>query len=152
MTRILMKAAIAAVGALLLAGPALAAENWPDSFDQYMAKARGSISSINADAFYEVVKSPGNTLIVDVREPDEFASGHIPGAISIPRGLLEFRVWKVLGHPSAIDYNRKIVVYCLSGGRATLATRQLKELGFTNAIAVAMPLSEWQQKNYPLVK
>ena len=61
--------------------------------------------------------------IVDVREPEEFADGHLPGAVNIPRGLLEF---EVDGHP-AVNYQtaealshrqRPVVLYCLSGGRS----------------------------------
>jgi rhodanese-related sulfurtransferase len=152
MTRVAMRAAMVAVSVLMLTGPSLAAENWPDSFDTYVAQVRKSVSSIDVDAFLELTKNPQGALIVDVREPEEYAAGHVPGAISLPRGVLEFRIWKVLGHPNAVDMNRKIVLYCLTGGRCAMAAKSLKELGFTNAISVSMHLREWQQKNYPLVK
>jgi rhodanese-related sulfurtransferase len=99
-----------------------------------------------------VVKNPNGALLLDVREEDEFKTGHIPGTVNIPRGLLEFRIWKLVGFPGQVDTSRKIYVQCRTGGRATLATRQLKDIGFTNATAVVMELAEWQKKGNPLVK
>jgi rhodanese-related sulfurtransferase len=147
-----MRAVLIAVSAMMLTGPTLAAENWPDSFDQYVSQVRKSVPSIGVDAFHELVKQPNGALIVDVREPEEYSAGHVPGAINLPRGVLEFRIWKVLGYPEKLDTNRKIVLYCLTGGRCAMAARSLKEIGFTNAISVSMHLREWQQKGYPLVK
>lgn len=152
MKRVAMRAMMVAVSTFLLTTPTLAAENWPDSFDTYVAQVKKQIQTIDVDAFHAVVQNPSGALIVDVREPDEYAAGHVPGAISLPRGVLEFRIWKVLGHPNAIDMNRKIVLYCLTGGRCAMAARSLKDLGFTNAVSVSMHLREWQQKGYPLVK
>jgi rhodanese-related sulfurtransferase len=44
--------------------------------------------------YRKVVESPGNALILDMREPHEYAAGHVPGTINIPRGVLEFQIWK----------------------------------------------------------
>ena len=80
--------------------------------------------------------------IVDVREPEEFADGHLPGAVNIPRGLLEF---EVDGHP-AVNYQtaealshrqRPVVLYCLSGGRSALAAEALLRLGFVDPMSLA---------------
>jgi len=48
--------------------------------------------------------------------------------------------------------NRKMYVQCSSGGRATLAAKQLKDIGFTNVTAVVMELAEWQKKGYPFFR
>ena len=64
--------------------------------------------------------------------------------------MLEFRIWKQLGFPSKVDMNRKIYVQCQTGGRATLAAKQLQDVGFTNVIAVIMNFEEWQKKGNPL--
>jgi rhodanese-related sulfurtransferase len=131
--------------------PVLAGENWPDSLDAYVAQIRRTIRTTDMDGYLAVVKNPNGALLLDVREPDEFKAGHVPGAINIPRGLLEFRIWKQLGHPAEVDTNRKIYVQCRTGGRATLATKQLQEIGFTNAIAVIMNFEDWQKKGNPVV-
>ena len=78
-------------------------------------------------------------------------SGHVPGAINLPRGLLEFRIWKLFGYPANVEMNRKIYVQCMTGGRATLATKQLQDIGFTNVIAVIMNFEEWKKMGNPLL-
>lgn len=82
-------------------------------------------------------------IMLDVREPEEFASGAIPAFISlaIPRGKLEFlaieKIAKVYGQ------NAKIITYCLKGPRGSLAAMQLKKLGFANVSNLKGGIMEW---------
>ena len=99
-----------------------------------------------------VVDNPDGAALIYVREESEFAAGHVPGTTNVSRGRLEFRIWKALGYPNQIDMNRKIYVQCASGGRATLAAKQLRDIGFVNVTAVVMDLAEWQAKGLPFVK
>lgn len=140
------------VGALMIAGPVLAAENWPDSVDEYIAQVRKTIKTTDMDGYLAAVKDPNGALLLDVREDDEYKAGHVPGTVNVPRGVVEFRIWKMLGHPGRVDTARKLYVQCGTGSRATLATKALQDLGFTNAVAVIMNFSEWKQKGYPLEK
>lgn len=140
------------VGTLAMSGPVFAAGDWPDSVDQYVARVRDTISTIDMDGYLAAVKNPNGALLLDVREEDEFNAGHVPGTVNIPRGLLEFRIWTLLGYPGQIDTRRKIYVQCKTGYRAALATRQLAEIGFTNATAVIMQLTDWEKNGNPLVK
>ena len=55
-------------------------------------------------------------------------------------------------YPTIVDTKRKIFVRCMTGGRATLATKQLSDVGFTNVVAVIMNFGEWSKKGNPLVK
>ncbi len=99
---------------------------------------------------------PGASVLVDVREPGEFAQGHIPGAVNIPRGVLEF---KIHAHPAmacqtdaALEQtDRPLVIYCLSGGRAALAADSLRQLGFTNVSSLAGGIQAWQQSGRAVV-
>jgi rhodanese-related sulfurtransferase len=93
--------------------------------------------------------------VVDVREPDEFADGHIPGAVNIPRGLLEF---EVDGHP-AVNYEtaealshreRPVILYCLSGGRSALAAEALLRLGFVNPMSLEHGILGWADTGHPV--
>jgi rhodanese-related sulfurtransferase len=104
------------------------------------------------DGYLAAVRNPQGALLLDVREADEFRAGHVPDAVNIPRGLLEFRIWKELGYPAPVDTSRKIYVQCQTGGRATLATQALKAIGFTNAVAVIMNFPDWEKKGNPVVK
>ncbi len=98
------------------------------------------------------MRNPQGALLLDVREADEFDAGHVPGAVNIPRGWLELRIWRLLGYPGKVDMDRKIYVQCASSNRAILAAKQLKDVGFTNVTAVVMLLTDWQKRGYPIVK
>ena len=120
--------------------------DWPDTVNQYVAQIRKTINTASMDDYLVVVKDPKGALLLDVREDAEFTAGHVPGAVNIPRGLLEFRIWKQLGFPSQVDTGRKIYVQCQTGARATLATKQLQDIGFTNVTAVIMNFEDWRRR------
>jgi rhodanese-related sulfurtransferase len=147
-----LRVAIVSLGAVVISQPSFAAENWPDSVDQYVAPVRKTIDTSDMDSYLKVVKSPNGALLLDVRDENELISGHVPGTVNVSRGRLEFRIWKLLGYPNKVDMNRKIYVQCASGGRATLAAKQLKDVGFTNVTAVVMELADWQKLGYPFAR
>lgn len=153
---VILAAVLVGTGATLLAATEASAPahatmsmEWPDSVNQYIIQIRKKIKTTDLDGYLAAVKSPNDALLLDVREESEFKAGHVPGVLNVPRGLLEFRIWKPLGFPSAVDMNRKIYVQCQTGGRATLAAKQLQDIGFTNVIAVIMNFEEWQKKGNP---
>lgn len=88
------------------------------------------------------------SLILDVREPAEYAGGHLPGAINIPRGLLEFKI------DATPEFQGKqqapIVVYCQTGGRSALAALALNQLGYTGAVSMAGGFKAWSEAGLPL--
>jgi rhodanese-related sulfurtransferase len=75
-----------------------------------------------------------DVLFLDVREPAEVAaSGKVPGALAVPRGLVEFRADPASPlHDAAFDRAKTVVAYCASGGRSALVGKTLKEMGYTN--------------------
>ncbi len=128
------------------------AQSVPPVVSQKIQAAKKQVKTIDMEAYRKVVENPGNALIVDVREPNEFAAGHVPGAINIPRGVLEFQIWKQVGFPANLDLDRNVILQCQSGNRASLAAQSLAELGFTHTTAVVMPLDDWKQAGHPFVK
>lgn len=74
----------------------------------------------------------GRTLVVDVRDAAEVAaSGKVPGAVNVARGMLEFRADPASPyHDKAFDPARPVIVYCASGGRSALSGKTLKEMGY----------------------
>jgi rhodanese-related sulfurtransferase len=144
--------ALAVFTTLAVSGPAFATENWPNSVDEYVLQIRKTIKTTDMEGYLAVVKAPDGALLLDVREESEFKAGHVPLAINIPRGVLPFQIWKLLGYPAKVDVHRRIYVQCGTGGRATLATKELQDIGFTNAIAAIVNFREWTQKGYPVVK
>ena len=110
-----------------------------------VAAARQRILEVTPRQFHD---DPGNALVIDVREPAEFASGHLPGAVNIPRGVLEFQVD---AHPALARKDLPLVLVCRSGGRAALAADSLQAMGFCNVRSIRGGMLAWQQGGLPLV-
>ena len=89
---------------------------------------------------------------IDVREPDEFAEAHIPGARNFPRGFLEVRA--DLEHykrdPWLEDRHRKLILYCGGGHRSALATQTLAQMGFDNLLSLREGWTGWIDRGYPI--
>lgn len=94
-------------------------------------------------------------VLIDVREPAEFDTGHIRGAANIPRGVLEFQVD---AHPAvanvvdpALSHKQQpVMVYCRTGGRAALAAVALQELGFSDVRSIEGGITAWIDAGLPL--
>lgn len=94
-------------------------------------------------------------VLIDVREPHEYAAGHLAGAINLPRGVLEFQIE---AHPALActtaaalaERARPLVVYCLSGGRSALAAQSLQQLGFTRVESLAGGYRAWCDAGLPV--
>jgi len=127
------------------------AQNYPASVKELVLSTRKQIKTVDMATFKSIVDTRAPVLIVDVREPDEYAEGHVPGAVNVPRGLLEFAIWSEVGFPDKTDMNRQMYLYCKTGGRCTLATKTLQDLGFTNATAVVMQFADWKKAGNPVV-
>jgi rhodanese-related sulfurtransferase len=140
------------LGAFVFSQPCFSDENWPDSVDQYVTQVRKTVETTDMDGYLAVVKNPNGALLVDVRDASEFKAGHVPGTVNVPRARLEQQIWKPLGYPNKVDMNHKIYTQCATGSRATLAAKQLKDIGFTNVTIVVINLDDWQKKGHPFVK
>jgi predicted sulfurtransferase len=70
------------------------AMEWPESVSQYVLQIRKTVKTTDMEGYLAVVNNPNGVLLLDVREDAEFKVGHVPGAVNIPRGVLEFRIWK----------------------------------------------------------
>lgn len=125
-------------------------KSFPASVGRLIAETKQSITTVDMTTFKGVLDRKTYDLIIDVREPNEYAGGHIPGAINIPRGVIEFRIWRYIGYPDATDTAKRIFLYCKSGSRCALATRSLKDLGFTRVVAVDMKIKDWVAAGHPL--
>jgi rhodanese-related sulfurtransferase len=88
-------------------------------------------------------------VLIDVREADEFAAGHLPGAVLVPRGLLEF---KLSGTPALSGRDLKVVLYCKTSGRAALSAQSLAQMGYTHVRSIAGGVDAWQAAGHTLVK
>ncbi|MBI41920.1 rhodanese-like domain-containing protein [Marinobacter lutaoensis] len=104
-----------------------------------VAEAKQHIQEIPLAQAEEAIRQAD--LLVDVRDPDEYRNSHIPGAINISRGLLEF---KFTNDPSLENRDLNIVLYCKTSGRAALSAKALKEMGYRNVQSIEGGFDAWQ--------
>lgn len=109
-----------------------------------VAEAKKNIATISV-AEGKALFDKGGVIFLDVREPKEYKSGHIPGAINASRGLLEFKIGKKMP-----DKNATAVVYCKTGGRSSLATDTLVKMGYKNLKSMDGGWKAWTKAGYPV--
>ncbi|MHB8254402.1 MAG: rhodanese-like domain-containing protein [Acidiferrobacter sp.] len=124
------------------------------SLGDFVAQARRRITEITAEEVDLLLENHEPILLVDIREPAEYSSGHIPGALLVPRGTLEgaadagskYRVPEL-----CTAHNQVVVVYCESGGRSALAADVLQQMGFTQVRNLAGGCVLWEAEGLPLI-
>src|ERR1700727_131607 len=119
------------------------------SVKQMMEEANAAVPKISpAEARAMIAK--GNTLVVDVREPAEVeASGKVAGAVHHPRGMLEFRAdADTPYHDKNFSKEKTVILYCASGGRAALAGKVLKEMGYGQVFNMG-GFKDWAESGGP---
>ena len=101
------------------------------SVKQMLEAANAVVPKVTPAQAKELI-AKGNTLIVDVRDgPEVQASGKVAGAVHVSRGMLEFRADPDLpSHDKNFSKDKTVILYCGSGGRAALAGKMLKDLGY----------------------
>ncbi len=110
------------------------------TFDELISRVKSEIRETDVDGVAARLDDEDVTII-DCREREEFVDGHIPGAIFIPRGLLDLRI------ESAVpDKSKPVVVYCAGGTRSALAARTLEELGYENVESMAGGFGAWKRR------
>ena len=108
-------------------------------------EARSQIKQVDIDEARRMMEKPG-TVLIDVREPDEWRQGHISNAIGISRGFLELRV-----EEKVPDHKTPIILQCASGTRSLLAARTLRELGYDNVYNLTGGFNAWKDRGLPWV-
>lgn len=98
---------------------------------EIVAQARASLKEVTAEQAIVQCKE-SNGLILDVREPEEFAKKSAKGSLNIPRGLIEMKMLKM--YP---DAELAIFIHCATGARAALAGEQLKRVGYQNVSVIS---------------
>ena len=114
---------------------------------EWVTKAKAAIKLVTIQDVKAALDKKEKAVYLDVRDSDEYSGGHLPGALSISRGEIEFDIWDALP-----DKNVKIYVYCKTGGRAALATKTLNDLGYKNAVSMNALIADWVKAGYPVVR
>jgi len=113
------------------------------TYRELLAQVRSEIDEISTIEAHERLASSEHPLYVDVREPDEWEEGHIPGAIYTGRGRLEQRIEGLVP-----DKSRELVVYCSAGSRSVFAAKVLEELGYENVVNLAGGFADWKRNGF----
>jgi len=118
-----------------------------EQFKSLMSEANSQVDEITPQ---DLDLQDSSLILLDVREPEEFASGHIPAQkiLTIPRGKLEFMAIENIAKP--YGQNAPIVTYCLKGPRGTLAAYQLKKMGFGNILNLKGGIRGWLESGLPI--
>jgi rhodanese-related sulfurtransferase len=112
-----------------------------------VAAAKTRVQEVSLAQTEEAIREAD--VLLDVREQDEFAAGHLPGAIHASRGMLEF---KLSSNPQLSSRDLKIVLYCKTSGRAALAACALHDMGYLNVKSIAGGFDAWAAAGKPVVK
>ncbi len=113
------------------------------SFRELLSAAKSQIVEVSTDDAAARITAPG-TVVLDVREPDEYEQGALAEVVHIPRGHLEAQVEaRISGHDTPI------VVYCAGGVRSAFAAKTLGELGYTNVVSMAGGFGRWKDEGKP---
>ena len=117
----------------------------PMTAKQLVAAAKAVVPEVTVAQAKANIDKGAYKVILDVREPKEFRKGHIPGAMNIPRGLLEFKVTAKIP-----DKATPVLVYCKTGGRGALAGQVLKKMGYKNVTNMDGGWLAWEKAGYPV--
>jgi len=109
-------------------------------FAQLVADAKTRIQELTIPQLKEWQASGKAFTLIDVREPSDYAEGHIDGAVSIPRGLLELALDDVV-----MDQDATVVLYCGGGSRSALAADTAQQMGYSNVLSLAGGWRSWEQ-------
>ena len=114
-------------------------------FRQMLAEANAQVASISVQDALGLV-SDDDTLFVDVRESGEQAKGMITGAVSAPRGFLEF-IADPEGpmHNEALVSGKQLVIYCGTGGRSALSAMTLDKMGIDKVVNLTGGFAAWNE-------
>jgi len=117
------------------------------TFKELVREAREKVPEWSVDRVREVLEEDGGHALIDVREKEEYRDGHLPGAVSLPRGFLDIQIEAVVA-----DRKKPVILYCASGTRSLLAGRTLREMGYETVVSMAGGYGAWKGAGYPWVQ
>ncbi len=136
---------VAVLVASLMGCAGTAKQSGPFTVQELEAMAAKHVTSVTVEQAKADLEAGKFAVILDVREPKEYKMGHIPNAINIPRGLLEYKVQAQIP-----DQNAPVLVYCKVGGRGTFSADVLGKLGYTNIVNLTGGWLAWVKTGYPV--
>ncbi len=115
--------------------------------EDFVKEAKASIIEVDMNQAENLLEE--GAVVLDVREPNEYATGYIVNAVNIPRGVLEFKIDQ---HIDGSDKSVSILVYCKTGGRGALAVNTLKLMGYEQIVSLQGGIDSWVSVGNPIEK
>ena len=107
------------------------------TYADLVAAAKARIREVPPQEVAEMLRAPERPVVIDLREPNEWNLGHLPGALHIPRGRLESQI------EARVKRDQPVVVYCQGGSRSALAADTLREMGYEHVVSMAGGFRDW---------
>lgn len=123
-------------------------------YDDLVADALTRVKEIQPWDLQALLAAGRDVILLDVREPGEFATLHIPGSVNVPRGVLEQSCeWDYDETVPMLAAGREseIVVICRSGKRSALAADVMRQMGFSSVASLKTGVRGWNDFEQPLV-
>ena len=119
------------------------------SASDLVGEAKRKVENLDPDAVEGELAN--GAVLVDLREADELdANGRIPGAVHVPRGMLEFRADPSSPyHESVLDPSKRVILHCASGGRSALGAAVLQEMGYGDVAHLDGGITAWKDAGKP---
>src|ERR1700689_2167519 len=109
---------------------------------EVLRQIKSKIEEVDPSAVREQLSN--GAVVIDVREPEEWSTGHVPGAKHVPKSFLESRI-----EGAAPDRSEHVILYCQSGNRSAWAARTLTEdLGYENVESMTGGITLWKDRGY----
>lgn len=117
-----------------------------------VSEAKSRIREVSTADASDAINGNSSILVLDVREPAEWQEMHIPGALLIPRGMLEAKADLEYANRELrlTDRRQPIIVHCASGARSAMAADVLQLMGFTNVCSMAGGITAWKDAGNPV--
>ena len=140
--RIALIGALALIFTLAINSPVFAGGK---TIPQIIGEAKSQTTEVTVEDVKKDMDAGKQFVLLDVRTSEEFKAGHLPKAVNIPRGTLEFMIGK---HYPQKDVD--IVVYCRTGARAALCAKAISDMGYTNVKNLKGAFKAWGEAGYPI--
>lgn len=123
------------------------AHQHPPRFLRIVEDAKKRVQETTVDEVKAKLDRGEKFLLIDVREDNEYAKDHLPGAIHLGRGIIERDI-----EERVPDLNAPITLYCGGGFRSALAADNLQKMGYTQVISMDGGIRGWREKGFPLTR
>jgi rhodanese-related sulfurtransferase len=123
------------------------AHQHPPRFLQIVNDAKQRVRETTVDEVKARLDRGDKFTLVDVREDNEYAKDHLPGAIHLGKGIIERDI-----EERVPDLNTPMVLYCGGGYRSAMAADNLQKMGYTDVVSMDGGIRGWRERQYPLTR